>query len=179
MVAGTMLGRLPIATRPAAIVALEQRLDELLEVLVTIPPALYCAKPAPRVSGSVGEHVRHALDHVSALIVGMPGAALTYDHRERGTEVEADPHAAARRIFRLRAALDEWAAEASLDMPVQVSTRLTTGGEVETAWSTRGRELAFVISHTIHHQAVIAVLLDSLGVTVADRFGYAPSTPRR
>ena len=45
--------------------------------------------------------------------------------------------------------------------------------EVET---TAGRELAFVLSHTIHHNALIDVMARTLGVPVPDRFGYAPST---
>jgi uncharacterized damage-inducible protein DinB len=45
--------------------------------------------------------------------------------------------------------------------------------EVET---TVGRELVFVLSHTVHHNALIAVMARTLGVSVPDRFGYAPST---
>jgi hypothetical protein len=45
--------------------------------------------------------------------------------------------------------------------------------EVET---TVGRELAFVLSHTVNHNALIAVMALTLGVPVPDRFGYAPST---
>jgi uncharacterized damage-inducible protein DinB len=44
--------------------------------------------------------------------------------------------------------------------------------------STLARELLFVISHTIHHQALIAVLLSAAGRTVPEAFGLAPSTPR-
>lgn len=165
------------AASTPAVATLARRLDELVEMLVTVEPALYRARPAPRVSGSVGEHVRHALDHIAALVATRPGSPLSYDHRDRGTEVETDPHAAVRRIFRLRTTLDDWAGDGSLDIPVQVVSCLSTAGERDTAWSTRGRELAFVINHTIHHQAVIAVLLDGLGVGVAERFGYAPSTP--
>jgi hypothetical protein len=39
--------------------------------------------------------------------------------------------------------------------------------------------LAFVVSHTIHHQAMIGVLLATRGHTVPHRFGLAPSTPNR
>jgi uncharacterized damage-inducible protein DinB len=46
-------------------------------------------------------------------------------------------------------------------------------------WSTLARELAFVVHHTIHHQAMIAVLFACQGHTVADSFGLAPATPRR
>jgi uncharacterized damage-inducible protein DinB len=45
------------------------------------------------------------------------------------------------------------------------------------SWSTHARELAFVISHTIHHCALMAVLLAVQGIPVPYRFGYAPSTP--
>ena len=43
-----------------------------------------------------------------------------------------------------------------------------------TGWSTLGRELAYVNSHTIHHQALIAVLLELAGVPVPDHLGLAP-----
>ncbi len=39
-----------------------------------------------------------------------------------------------------------------------------------------GRELAFVMSHTIHHNALIGVIAKLLGIDVPERFGYAPST---
>jgi hypothetical protein len=68
-------------------------------------------------------------------------------------------------------------AERSHDEPVLVSAMLT-GGETVTGWSTLGRELAFVASHTIHHQALIAMLLGVQDVDAPDRLGYAPSTPR-
>ena len=44
--------------------------------------------------------------------------------------------------------------------------------------STLRRELAFVISHTVHHQALIAMLLAVAGLQVPESFGLAPSTPR-
>lgn len=160
--------------------ALERLLDELVEMLMTVDPAVYRARPAAPVSGSVGEHVRHALDHIAALSAVSPSAdpsfELSYDHRERGTEVEAEPDAAVRQIFRLQAALDRWMGE-PLDRPILVATRVTSGGDTVAGWSSLARELTFVISHTIHHQAVIALLLAWQGVGVADRFGYAPSTP--
>jgi len=62
---------------------------------------------------------------------------------------------------------------------MEVVTRLNTIGDSVIGWSTSARELAFVISHTIHHQAIIAVLLASQGVAVPHRFGVAPSTPSR
>jgi uncharacterized damage-inducible protein DinB len=65
-----------------------------------------------------------------------------------------------------------------LDAPVAVVSMLTRGKTAVSAWSTLRRELAFVVSHTVHHQALIAVLLSLVGVPVPDAFGLAPSTPR-
>ena len=39
-----------------------------------------------------------------------------------------------------------------------------------------GRELAFVLSHTVHHNALIRVMVKLLGADVPADFGYAPST---
>lgn len=65
-----------------------------------------------------------------------------------------------------------------MEEPVAVTAMLADEGGSLTSWSTLGRELAFVLSHTIHHQAMIALLLEGLGRPVADeRFGCAPSTP--
>jgi uncharacterized damage-inducible protein DinB len=138
---------------------------------------IYTARPIAEVSGSVGEHVRHALDHIAALLARPPAAMLTYDRRQRGTDVETDPSAALRQILRLKAALVLCAAR-SHDEPLQVVSMVSGSGESLTSWSTLGRELAFVVSHTIHHQAMIALLLSFQGLQAPERFGYAPSTPR-
>ena len=160
----------------APFLALGRLLDDLVNLLMAMPPEVYAARPFPGVSGSIGEHVRHTLDHIGALVAGDPSATLSYDHRERGTAVESDPSAALRHILRLKAALERWSTR-SLDEPVKVASMVSSSGETVTGWSTLVRELAFVMSHTIHHQAIIALLLGLQGLGVPDRFGYAPSTP--
>jgi hypothetical protein len=157
--------------------AVEGLLDELGSVLMTLAPDTYVARPAPNVSGSIGEHVRHALDHIAALVASEPCSPLSYDHRERGTAVESDPSAALRQTFRLKAAIERWSAR-PVDEPIQVLSTVAASGESVAGWSTVGREVAFVLGHTIHHQAFIALLLDMQGLGVPERFGYAPSTPR-
>jgi uncharacterized damage-inducible protein DinB len=153
-------------------------LGELGSLLVAVPSEVYCARLAAEISGSVGEHVRHCLDHVSALLAADSSATLSYDRRQRGTAVETDPAAAFQQILRLRTALDAWTTR-PLDAPIQVTSMLSPSGDAITGWSTLARELAFVVSHTIHHQATIAVLLAIHGYSVPDRFGHSPSTPRR
>lgn len=157
--------------------ALHRLLDEIETIVQGLPPEAYCARPAPAVSGTVGQHIRHCLDHVDAFLSNRPAMFLSYDHRDRGTAVESDPSVAATRIRALRSDLQRWAAMRSLDEPVQVICQLSTDGAVIVSWSTLARELSFVISHTIHHQATIAVLLEMCGRRVPERFGHAPSTP--
>jgi hypothetical protein len=71
-----------------------------------------------------------------------------------------------------------WSAR-SLDEPIRVASMISPSGETLAGWSTLARELAFVVSHTIHHQAIIGVLLAMHDVAVPERFGHSPSTPRR
>lgn len=168
----------PRRNESSAVSALRGRLDELLRLLLTLPTEAYCARPS-RVSGSIGEHVRHLLDHVSSLVSTNPVAVLSYDHRTRGTAVESQPSAGVCELMRLDAALERWG-DRNLEDPIAVAAVTSTDGRSATGWSTLARELAFVMNHTIHHQAIIALLLERLDAELPDeRFGYAPSTPRR
>lgn len=158
--------------------ALWRLLDELAVLVTDMPSSVYLARPVGHVSGTIGEHVRHCLDHVDALVTADPSLRLSYDRRRRGTAVETDAAAAIAEITRLKSALYAWSFRA-LDEPVLVSSITTPAGDFVEGWSTLGRELASVVSHTIHHQALIGVLLAVHGRTVPDRFGFAPSTPAR
>jgi len=66
-----------------------------------------------------------------------------------------------------------------LDEPICVVSTVARNGETLTSMSTLARELAFVLSHTIHHQAMIGLLASLHGSDVPDGFGFALSTPRQ
>lgn len=170
----------PFQTRPLAppAMSLWRLLGEMETLLSDVDTYVYSARVATPVSGSIGEHVRHCLDHVSALLAADPSATLSYDRRQRGTAIETDPMEALSQILELKAGLDAWATR-SLDEPISVMSMIAPSGETVTGWSTLARELAFVVSHTIHHQAIIGLLLAVGGHAVPDRFGHSPSTPRR
>jgi len=174
-------GSMELETVPTDVLpgsALARLLDELAALLSGVPTEVYRARMVAELSGSIGEHVRHCLDHVSALVAADPDATLSYDHRHRGTAIETDRAAALQQIAQLGGALAEWATR-SMDEPIRVASRLSTAGEAVVGWSTLAREVAFVVSHTIHHQAIIGLLLAIHGEPVPDRFGHSPSTPRR
>jgi uncharacterized damage-inducible protein DinB len=166
------------ATAPAggSLAALTRLLEELSAVVRRVPPTAYTATPFPAVSGSIGQHVRHILDHVASVCAAAPLARLSYDRRERGTNVEADPAAALQTIRRLTSALA--ALETDDDEPITMLSVVAPGAEPVAVRTTLGRERLFVVSHTIHHQALIGLLLSAAGCGVPCDFGLAPSTPR-
>ena len=165
---------IPAAERPHA--ALGRLLDELATVLRRISPTAYTARPFPRVSGSIGQHVRHILDHVAGLCATARSGVLSYDWRERGTDVEADVSAALRTIRHLQGTLTEFD-DCDENAPITLTSVVAHGAAPVAARSTLAREILFVISHTVHHQALIALLLSAAGRRVPDAFGLAPSTP--
>lgn len=170
----------PFQTRLLAppAMSLWRLLGEIEALLSDVENDVYCARFATPVSGSIGEHVRHCLDHVSALLAADPSVTLSYDRRHRGTAIETDPMEALSQILQLKAGLDAWATR-PLDEPIRVMSMISPSGETVTGWSTLARELAFVVSHTIHHQAIIGMLLALCGHAVPERFGHSPSTPSR
>lgn len=155
--------------------ALVTLLEQLRDVLTLLPVEVYRAQPAARVSGSIGAHVRHALDHVSALLVAAEGGALQYDHRARGTTLEIDPVSAVYEIERVLYRLDRRAA-GSAERLLTFETLVRADRPAALVRSTLARELAFVIQHTIHHCALIAVLLEWQGQRAPYGFGVAAST---
>lgn len=162
---------------PPVVDALQAHLRSLRDLVDGMNLDAYRATPS-RTSGSVGEHVRHCLDHARALVSGASHDELTYDSRLRGTHVETDPRAATDEIDRLCLDLED-VDELTLERPIRLRSITHRDGPATKVATTVGREVAFVIQHTIHHCAIVAILLDGLGVAVPERFGYAPSTPSR
>ena len=134
-------------------------------------------RPAPgRSSGGIGGHIRHCLDHIGALMQATRTGVVEYDRRQRGTDVESCRAAAVRHIGELTArlaALDT----SMLEEPLLVETQIDPSGAMILTRSSVCREVAFVISHTIHHNAIVAQLLAGRDVALDARFGVAPATP--
>ena len=160
---------------PPAVPALIAVLRQLTRLLLELTDMQYTMKPVGVVSSSIGGHVRHNLDHIDALLSGLESGLIDYDARERGTEVERSRHAALAAIQRQEEQL------ISICWPLQwqalrLSALITPDGERVNVETSLDRELSFVLSHTIHHNALIGVMAKLLGVRVPATFGYAPST---
>ncbi len=125
--------------------------------------------------GGVGPHLRHVLDHYELFLAGLERQAVDYDVRARDTADERDRAAALERIGRIVAGL-RTLESAQLAQPLMVRVDSGEASERLEGASSVGRELQFLVSHTVHHFAVIAVLLRVRGVDPGRDFGVAPST---
>ena len=133
------------------------------------------AEAGRRGAQRIGGHVRHCLDHVEALLRGAGDGLLDYDRRERGTDVERSRTAALETIRRQERQLLEFTWPSG-HRPLRLSVLVSPDAPPSVVLSSLDRELAFALSHTIHHGALIAVMAKLLGVAVPADFGYAPST---
>jgi hypothetical protein len=124
----------------------------------------------------VGTQLRHVLDHYEAFFEGLPSGRVDYDARRRDGLLESRVDLAAAALVRWHEALgglDATSADASL----LVQSDSGAGGDAPD-WrpSSVGRELQFLASHTTHHFALIALLLELQGLAPPAGFGVAPST---
>lgn len=174
----------PIAAGSVA-EALVTLLRQLSDVVRRLSDAEYAQKPVGVVESSVGGHVRHCLDHVRSLLDAIQTGDLNYDHRRRGTTIESSPDAAIKQMEALVLELreldddnDDDDDELVLEMPLRVTVLMSADAAPIQVSSSVGRELAYVLAHTVHHNALIGAMVKTLGGWVPDRFGYAPSTLR-
>ncbi len=150
-------------------------LNELAEVVDAVTDAQYVQTPVGVMPGSIGGHVRHCLDHVQSLLDSLGSGQLCYDHRDRGTDVESNRVSAIARMRDQARRLAELPPD-FIDAPIDLRVMMTANGDSLDVHSSVGRELAFVLSHTIHHNALVGAMVKTLGAAVPSRFGYAPST---
>jgi len=162
-------------TVPVSVQPLTHLLDQLRRLVETLDGEQYNTKPDSTRCGAIGGHVRHTLDHIIAWLGGIGGEIVNYDDRQRGTDVETNPQTALVVIERCVKHLST-ITPAQLTQPVAVFTSMTNDGSLVRLPSTHARELAFVFSHTVHHNAIIGAIARALDVALPENFGMAPST---
>lgn len=146
--------------------------------LLRSPAAADYARRAPAVFGSsAGGHFRHAIEHYTGLLEGLAGGEIDYERRARDSHLESDPTAAAAALEQIAARLEQLIALE--DCPLRVRAE-TAGGDVPPVWceSSLRRELEFLLSHTVHHFALVATICRLHGHEPGAEFGMAPSTLR-
>ena len=153
------------------IVYLEQGLD-LLGVLAD---QAYTSAQPPYHESSIGDHLRHCLEHYTSFLDGLDTGSIDYDARARDTRIATSRPFARQTICDLIARLRALPLN---DRPLTVKMDCNKDADEAARWSPSSvqRELQYLLAHTIHHYALIAVLLRLQGYVPHKDFGVAPST---
>lgn len=123
----------------------------------------------------LGPHLRHCLDHMTALLRGLDAGIFDYDARDRDPRIERDPERFLTALADAEAGLRRLAGH-DLSRPVEVLQMPAPDAHLTGVASTLSRELVFLSSHTIHHLALMIQLARSMGLEVRDDLGVAFST---
>jgi len=166
------------------------------------------AKICPYVNASIGQHYRHSLDHIElAALVAQQQHSLAidnntssdvvpelhYDLRVRGGSLESDLQLCRERIVNIVNVFESLQQTTTTtnnnnvdstsltNEPIKAYFNLSSTSNKELPLPTTiGRELGFVIHHSIHHMAMCKVIaLHTLKLKESELpvgFGRAPST---
>ena len=154
-------------------------LEQGLALLNNIEDELFTKRDSNLHKSSVAKHLRHALEHYQTLIESRDGR-LDYDDRERDDRLESDRNYAIETIQHIIVGLKKYVNDGEFkDKPLRIKNNEADRIHPD-AWSDSSlkRELQFLISHTVHHYALIAVILRIYGYHPNEEFGIAPSTLR-
>jgi hypothetical protein len=158
--------------RNAALESLVGELERGIAIISNLDAAAF----AKRSNGasSIGAHIRHNLDFVNAMLNGIEEKRIDYNARPRDQRVESDREYAISELLLACESLKNLG-------PGTLASLVMVRSEVdEDLWHTSSvsREIEFLNSHTIHHYALVARILDDRGREVSSNFGVAPSTLR-
>lgn len=155
----------------------KKNLLQLKDLLASIQLEDYNKKSEVLSEATIGQHIRHIVEFFLLLISGSFDDTICYDQRKRSVQIEKDPSFAVQTIERILPGIDTLI----LDDPVKLMADFTPEGtSVEFINSSVGRELAYCLEHSIHHQAIIKAGLIAMNLKdlTDENFGLAYSTQR-
>ena len=148
-----------------------------IELLSDISDDLYTKNNTTYSKSGIGRHFRHIIEHYFSFIQ-TDGTFIDYDARERNPRLETDRQFMIDRLGFVISGLQKFENESALlDKGISVRSNEGIGEENSPlSSSTLRRELQFLISHTVHHYALIGLILQTMGYIPDESFGVAPST---
>ena len=142
-------------------------------LLGSIDRGLYNKTAPPVYDSSIGAHIRHIYDHYRQFVLGVASGHVDYDGRERDLHIETDCAHAVACLEQIIGQLTDIASSSQRAIDVSMNCGSKTNCPAQ---STLARELQFLVSHTVHHYALIALILRTEGVATPSGFGVSPST---
>ncbi|MBM3734203.1 MAG: hypothetical protein FJW39_00310 [Acidobacteria bacterium] len=155
------------------------QLRQGVALLGQISDLQYSTSPRSLPGQTAGGHIRHILEFYECLLGGLDSTHVDYDARRRDPMVQNHRGVA---IQRLRAVMDWLSLEPTLrgDGVLMVRMEDAPKGEGYDTFLTSSvaRELQVLASHTVHHFALVSIILKAHGAEVEQELGVAPSTLR-
>ena len=143
------------------------------ELIGRLGQEIYVGRYKACFNSSMGGHFRHVVEHYQGLLGALETGDVDYEKRARDEMIETDPAYALQVVKEIEGGLKALSAEAAPDRTLRMAAETVADHMLVTSL---GRELEFLISHTVHHYALIAVIAGHHGVALPDNFGMAPST---
>ena len=150
-------------------------LNETIDLLASLTTEIYTHKSLLFNADTPGAHVRHVVEHYELFLAGLTTGHINYDLRRRNLKLSSDPKAAICRIKELAGQIDILSDE---ELRRLIDIKMDTGDVCQTVETSVGRELQFLWSHHVHHNAMIRMIIESFGENVAKDFGVAASTKK-
>lgn len=150
-------------------------LEQGIQMIQDLDDAGYMMTNPPLYGSSIGAHMRHAIEHYVSFLNGLAECKINYDARKRDVRIETSRAFAVEVLESLVAQLADVSTQ---DQAVVVKLDSDKDADSDEPWSesTLKRELQYLQAHTIHHYALIAMILRLQGRAPHDEFGVAPST---
>lgn len=155
-------------------------LQQGLDLIRRLEDGLYEPETGRPQTGGVGMQFRHGMDFYFCLLAGLDSGEVDYECRQRDDRIAGDRHYAAERMEALIGKL-ETINDNDAGRLIRTRGEAPAGaGHDPAPWAASSvlRELQFLFSHTVHHYAIIRLLLAARGFETGQAFGMAPSTLR-
>ena len=160
---------------PSLISASKLLFDQVRILLEQLTVKDYSA-PLPLINNnSIGKHIRHVLELYLELFKGVETGLLCYDKRERNLALEQFPEIAISTLEKIIINLERIEDDKSLILQANFA---------EEDWldlpSTLSRELAYNLEHTVHHLAIIQIVVSHYypSILLPSHFGLAYATQK-
>lgn len=154
-------------------------LRQALALLNNIDDEAFATSPKGLAPHKAGSHLRHVIEFYECFLDGLEWSQIDYDARKRDDLLGRNRLVAADRIRGIIRRLEtEPALLGDNSLWVRMEDADSVGARDPYLISSVGRELQVLGSHTIHHFALIAIVLRAHGVELDADFGMAPSTLR-
>jgi hypothetical protein len=160
----------------ALINSVHEVLQQGLMLLTEVDEITYRTVAEAPHSASIGQHYRHILDHFLCLADGIASGKIDYDRRTRDRLLETSRDAARDSTIYLSdlfGSLSEREIRSGYKVLYSVGYSDDEAQEIDTVLA---REIAFCVSHAIHHFAIIRLVCAHFAIPLPEVFGVAPST---